>query len=649
MKAFKALESEGEFLIAAPEAPPEKLLLTAAGRLLICFSITVSIAFSIIAATGIHKILHPLLLIVMVVSAAASWVAVILSMKNRALGIIRARTAVMKHLQSLINCAPCPIFYIDSNRVLLLHNEAFTRLLGKSSFSLKGRHLLDLFGERTYKAVFDALDKMLKDETGKASVLLEPAELCPGRFELILSPDRDGLQQVKGAFCAMLPTGREEEVTVQHHADPELAVQRYLSEVEYSKQRIEQQARMLEEQSKELALARDQALSATQAKSSFLANMSHELRTPLNGIITMANLMAEERLTATQHEYIEIIGTSSDALLTIINDVLDFSKIEAGKMTISPYWFDLHDLMDKLMALFKPQADSRGISLAMEIDGTIPQQLYGDAGRIRQVLINLLGNAIKFTEEKGLVKLTAAAGELSDRECGFSVTVSDTGIGIAPDRLEKIFSAFDQEDESTTRNYGGTGLGLSISHRLVQLMGGTLSVQSEKGKGSAFTVSLRLSFRRESEEGEGARSVKCAGREGEYRILVAEDNIINQKVIATTLSLLGHSSHIVENGHMAVEALKSQGHFDLILMDCHMPEMDGCETAASIRRLDDPGLRSIPIIGLTASTADDELELCLQAGMDGYLIKPVEKDLLDDKLRQLCRNREKQYDHEQWI
>jgi signal transduction histidine kinase/ActR/RegA family two-component response regulator len=388
-------------------------------------------------------------------------------------------------------------------------------------------------------------------------------------------------------------------------------------------------AQVVEERTREADEARAAAVEASRLKSEFLANVSHEIRTPMNGVIGMTDLALDAPLTPEVRGYLETVRSSADALLHVINDILDFSKIEAGKLDLAPARFDLRALVDGVLGLLAPRAAEKGLRLTSHVTRTVPTFVVGDEVRVRQVLINLVGNALKFTTE-GQVTVTVdldasrAPGD-PQQPLGVRVAVADTGIGIAPEHQQRIFEAFAQADGSTTRKYGGTGLGLAISARLVRLMGGELTVVSRvdgpsPGSTFSFTAWLGVDHQRATTDAASASAIKAAIPQ-RLHVLLAEDNPVNQKVASRLLEKAGHMVTTVDTGAAAVDAVRTQ-RFDVILMDVQMPEMNGLEATQAIRALENGSART-PIVALTAHAMRGDDERCLEAGMDGYLSKPV--------------------------
>jgi len=399
----------------------------------------------------------------------------------------------------------------------------------------------------------------------------------------------------------------------------------------------EESNKALELSNIEIGKARDAADAANQAKSAFVANMSHEIRTPLNAVIGVANILLEDNLTSAQRENVQMIQTSGVHLLDILQDILDFAKIEANRLELDRAGFKLRESINVVCQMFQISAREKGLTLSVDIAEDLPNNLFGDEVRVRQVLLNLVGNAIKFTSE-GEVAISVECIEQTSEAAVVHFQVRDTGIGLAPEKCEQIFEAFTQADTSTTRNYGGTGLGLAISARLIEAMEGRIWVESTENEGSKFQFEVRFDIAPVPVEEEAEPTEATESTKQSLRILLAEDNAFNQKVAVHVLESMGHEVSVADDGVQAMAALENAD-FDLLLLDIQMPEMDGFEVIERIRAMEtsDAADQHLQVIALTAHTAAEDRQHCMDAGMDDYLTKPLRKEELLTALNKVAK------------
>ncbi|MDG2012173.1 MAG: ATP-binding protein [Pirellulaceae bacterium] len=415
-------------------------------------------------------------------------------------------------------------------------------------------------------------------------------------------------------------------------------------------QELKQTQDDLAEQTRNLTDAKIAAEAANQAKSDFLATISHELRTPMNGVMVMSDLMLDTELNQEQSEYMEVVKTSAESLLSIINQVLDFAKIEAEALAINCHNFNLDTLLERAVNGLRIQGQLAGLEVRYQVAPNIPNELYGDSDRIQQVLVNLIGNAIKFTKQ-GFVELSVRRREpVNSTKFVLELEVKDTGIGLPENEINSLFQAFTQADMSSTREYGGTGLGLAISKQLVELMGGRIWCCNNEPQGCSFFFTINIETGRQvlaseprNAAADSGRSehlkggVSSAVRKRRLKILLAEDSLVNQKLMLAVLGKWGHDVVVANNGAEAVEVWQqSAEELDLILMDILMPELDGKQAARKIRKLEKANSVKIPIIALTAQVLEGDRLACFDAGMDDYVSKPISYANLQELIAKLC-------------
>ncbi len=458
--------------------------------------------------------------------------------------------------------------------------------------------------------------------------------------DLVLLPDRR--EEMIAAFDAWVKTSEEipsgemikrradgQEISVyssclstrNQHGEREM----YVIDVDLSQ---------LKRANEELVKAKDYAEKASRAKSEFLANISHEIRTPMNGVMGMTDLLLDTELDESQRDYAQTILESTQELIGLIDELLDISRIEAGEVRLTPEPFSPRKAVEKVVLLFADRASKKGVDLSVAIHPDVPEKMMGDAGRIRQILINLVGNALKFTHD-GHIQIRMQAEKAED---GWNLLtdVKDTGIGMPPELQSQIFEKFTQGDSSSKRKHGGAGLGLAISKQLVELMGGTISVASEEGKGTSFDFNLRLPDLELVENTEKPVAVDADTLpEIKADILLVEDNLVNQKVAVAMLKKLGCKVSVAPNGAQALKQIPDHK-FDLIFMDCQMPILDGFETTRAIRQMVGE-IRDIPIVAMTAHALKEDRQQCLDSGMDDYISKPVDRNKLIAILRKYCK------------
>ncbi|MDF7798454.1 transporter substrate-binding domain-containing protein [Pontiellaceae bacterium B1224] len=511
-------------------------------------------------------------------------------------------------LRQIFENSPDAVFVLDREGNILSANNRACQFIGMSKQQMLSMRVHDLAPEGASEDV-DANMKLWFD--GNLSQCEGVSKTASG--EVIPIEMTGSLQKMDGRNVLQLHV---RDITLRKEADEKLHAARQLAE----------DAKEMAEKSREIAEH------ASQAKSEFLANMSHEIRTPLNGIVGMAQLIADTPLNSEQNSCLETIQQSSAGLLNIINHVLDISKIEAGQMDVRVSSIDLREMVDTLFQIFQPQAKLAGVTLKCECQDNVPLYVTGDEGLIEQVLVNLLGNALKFTHS-GSVTLNIECHKKTADGAELYFQVIDTGIGISKEKQNAVFDKFTQADGSAKRLYGGTGLGLAICQQLVELMGGSIGLISSTGQGSTFFFNLTLplaSHPASLKEPESARSKTV--RKPDAKILLVEDNLVNQKVATAILRKAGCIVETADNGQDAIQQIHKK-QYDVVLMDCQMPVMDGFEATARIRAMNKP-ICDIPIIAITAHAMKDDKQKCLDGGMNDYIPKPVSRQALIDLINQ---------------
>ncbi|MFZ2472932.1 MAG: ATP-binding protein [Methanothrix sp.] len=524
-------------------------------------------------------------------------------------------------LASIIDFLPDATFVIDKEGRVISWNQSVEKMTGVKSEQILGKgdyeYALPFYGERrpilidAVRAVDKDFEKLYDNIKMQDDRILNAEAYIPNLRgnEAYLLGSASALYDSEGNYWGAIESIRD--ITARKRAETDL------------------------QRSKE------NAESATRAKSEFLANMSHEIRTPMNAVIGMTGLLLDENLTESQREDVEIIRRSGDTLLSIINNILDLTKIETEKIELERQPFDLHDCLDVSLDMVVADANHKGLNIEYTFEDYVPTVILGDPTRINQILINLLNNAVKFTE-KGKISISVSGKAVEDGNYELHFAIKDTGIGIPKDKMGRLFQSFSQIDASTARRYGGTGLGLAISKRLVELMGGKMWAESKLGNGSTFhfTILVEPTFCGPIEIGRPASRVGVPGDlDKSLRILLAEDNMVNQVVTQRMLNKLGYRADVAANGIEVLQALERR-HYDVVLMDVQMPEMDGLKATQAIRQKWPVG--ELPaIIAMTASALKGDREMCLAAGMDGYVSKPVKIEMLRAALEDCGKSRQK--------
>ena len=530
------------------------------------------------------------------------------------------------------------VILIDDEGTIELFNEACERLFGYETAEVLGRNVRCLMPS-PYRDEHDSYIERFR--SGKEPRVIGIGREVAGqrkdgsRFPMELSVGRIS----RGAGAKDGFVGIIRDITDRKTIEQNLHNQ--IADLQFAQSCLEEQGQEMTGLAEELAMARDEAESANRAKSDFLATMSHEIRTPMNGIIGMSRLLVEADLGAEQHSQARMVLDSAETLMGLLNDILDLSKIEAGHFELDPRPFALGELFDGIARLWSGKAQEKGLAFAIELESEPPRRLVGDAMRLRQVAFNLISNAIKFTD-KGHVTVRVRHRDIANDEVVVMFEVEDSGMGIDKATQARLFHKFVQADSSIAQNFGGTGLGLAICRNLVELMHGDVSLESRPGVGTTFRVEVILPMLERSEAEDGDQAERGAGaatdREADALVLIAEDNKVNQAVVAAILKPTGYRFEFANNGREALEAVRNK-RYDLVLMDSQMPEMDGLTATREIRALDGPASR-VPIVALTADAMVGDRERFLEAGMTDYVSKPIDPGILYETMAR-CLGRRK--------
>jgi len=552
--------------------------------------------------------------------------------------------------QSVVDGSPNWISLLNFEGRILTINPAGLDNIDKIESEVSGRFLWEFFPSTEHANVKDAIKKTLKGEKFTFESYLNHPRRHRITFNAVLNPiqDYEGIsrQPVKrfvGIFTDISERKKAEESLRQAHDQLEIRVKERTEQLARANEALQAEIIVRKTTEIELRQAKEEAESANHSKSDFLANMSHEIRTPMNSILGFTSLLLKSEMSIKQRDFAETVQISGKRLLALLDDILDLSKIEAGKLLLNNTPFDIAEIVKESINLFIPRAQEKGINLILNLGELPPKLVLGDADRVRQILVNLIGNAVKFTE-KGEVRVEALFEPTVDGRINFKIRVSDTGVGILSGDIERLFQKFTQIDSSRTRKFGGTGLGLAISKHLVEQMNGNIGVSSRPGEGSIFYFfipfnltesSITADFKAGHAEESHAR--RAAIKMLNTRILVVEDDPEGRKLCHKYLEELGCNVSFAINGTEALDWVDREK-FDLILMDLQLPEIDGIAVTRKIRKREKPEIRT-PIIAVTAMAMKGDRERCIESGMDDYISKPFDPETLQTKIESFILNK----------
>ncbi|MEQ8268895.1 MAG: ATP-binding protein [Parvibaculum sp.] len=545
-------------------------------------------------------------------------------------GRLRHSLRENEQLALVANGTDAGVLIADQSGRIIWANAGCLRMTGFTREDLEGRSPQEILARHAGVGALKILAESAADgEARNVETISLTRHGTQYWASIEVRPIRDGRGAIRNYILVENDISRAKQ-TESKLKRSQLELQDRVLDLQHTSLQLEQERMKLSRIAQDLSLAKDAAENANRAKSTFLATMSHELRTPMNGVLGMADLLLSGELTAEQRDRVSTIRESGECLLTILNDILDLSKLEAGRLELEPEPTSPRSILETVVEVLRPNAAEKGLVLTKSEGGDIPAKVVSDPTRLRQILFNLVGNAIKFTPhgEVNVALSVQPRAEAGTVELVF--TVRDTGIGISESLLPRLFTRFQQADSSISRTYGGTGLGLAITRELTTLMEGSIEVESTEGEGSTFTVRLPVRITQGSaveEQAEAAKSVAPHdAEERKLKVLLAEDQPVNQKLMSAVMERLGHELTIAENGIEVIRKLR-EGSFDLILMDIQMPLMDGIQATKVIRAADEPW-RDIPIVALTAHAMEGHREIYAAAGMNGFVSKPFKIDIL---------------------